>query len=1566
MNRHLYRLLFNQRRGQLMAVAESAVAAGKTAGTTGNQGRPRRILRAVLRGVTFGVLIALGLAAVLPNANAQIVAYKTAPASQRPTILTASNGVPLINIQTPSAGGVSRNTYSQFDVQAEGAILNNARTNAATQLGGWVQGNPWLAKGSARVILNEIVSSNPSLLSGYLEVAGDRAQVIVANPAGVTCSGCGFLNASRATLTTGTPMVSGGNLDGYRVEGGSVRIEGAGLDASRVDVTDLIARAVEVNAGIWAHTLKVTAGTNQIDAAHTQAVPIAGQGSAPAFAIDVAALGGMYAGKITLVGTEAGVGVRNAGELGAAAGNIVITADGQLVNSGTLSAASNITLNTDAVLQNRGLISAGQTLDVQTGTLDNATTRSGDRGLEGRTVSLIAEHLNNAGGAIRADTVATITSSGTLDNGNGLITSAGTMAIRDSAPTRTLAVTNSTGTVIAGQSLAIDVASLGGDGSLLSEGDLAISLAADYTHTGQLAANGQVTVSTAGDLINHGTLESGTAMAISAESLDNQAGGEIAAPELTLVASAAHTLTNRGLIDGSDTRINAISLNNLGTGRIYGDDLAIAATTLNNDAETVGGSLESPVIAARNRLDIGVGTLNNRNGAVMFSASDLFIGGALDADDHATGQAVTVNNHAATVESLGHLAIAADAITNTNAGLVTSTVIESTQHIQEVQPEGWSHRYDVSFFPHIFNYGVEDQTYVVNGVVQGGFEDYTFYDYAGTTSATEVLSSLPGQILSGGDLILSGNLTNADSRIIAGGTLLQTGGMLNNTSTEGTRTTTYSGWAQFRDWDGNDEELEFGPHYAFSPAPVVTSFNLGIARFDANTVPTGSGTTIAAMNLSGPGQTADGAGGLFIPTTDPTAHFLIETDPRFAGYRQWLSSDYMLSQLAYDPATTQKRLGDGFYEQRLLTEQIAQLTGRRFLEGYASDEAQYRALMEAGVTVAGELQLIPGVALSEAQIAQLTSDIVWLVEKEVALADGSTQKALVPQVYVRIREGDLAPTGGLLAGENVAIDLTGDLHNQGTIAGRRVVALTAENIKNLGGRISGETIALNARQDLTIRGGTIDAGDVLQALAGRQLTIESTTRDTENSEGDAHFTRTNIDRIAALYVNNPGGTLTLAAGTDLALNAAQLQSAGSTVIDAGGNLRLGTVRIAEENDTGADAANKNRSGATAEIGTTIEGTGSILLSAANDLSARAASITSTTGALAAVAGHDLLIEAGEASEHSEITQKKKRSGTFSSKTKIQRDAFADTRAQASTFSGDTVTLQAGNNLRVLGSNVVSTNETALTAGRNLAIESATEKHTETHYKKTKESGLMGSGGVGFTIGSRMLSTDQQGTGTTAAASTVGSTSGNVVLKAGETYRQVGSDVIAPSGDIEVTAKTVDILEARETNRTTFETKMKQSGLTVAITSPIISAIQTAQQMSEAAKDTKDSRMQRLAAANVGLSAYSTYDAITRDANAAGQAGGVSKTTQTSDAAAGSTRLPRNFTRTRALPFTDLIAFLFCGVRGAVQGEFDAFFTLLARRTRFACLARLQPARSRRRVAASLRMFSIHSTRSCCD
>jgi filamentous hemagglutinin len=199
-----------------------------------------------------------------PTTLAQIRPDTSAPRNQRPTVLLAPNGVPLVNIQTPSAAGVSRNTYSQFDVQPNGAILNNSRTDTATQLGGWVQANPWLATGSARVILNEVNSNNPSNLNGWVEVAGSRAQVVVANPAGISCNGCGFINASKTTLATGTPIVKSGSLESYHIPAGELRIEGLGLDARETNVLTILARSAEFNAAIWAQRLKVITGKNDV------------------------------------------------------------------------------------------------------------------------------------------------------------------------------------------------------------------------------------------------------------------------------------------------------------------------------------------------------------------------------------------------------------------------------------------------------------------------------------------------------------------------------------------------------------------------------------------------------------------------------------------------------------------------------------------------------------------------------------------------------------------------------------------------------------------------------------------------------------------------------------------------------------------------------------------------------------------------------------------------------------------------------------------------------------------------------------------------------------------------------------------------------------------------------------------------------------------------------------------------------------------------------------------------------------------------------------------------------
>ncbi|PTN52424.1 hypothetical protein DAI43_03695, partial [Achromobacter xylosoxidans] len=209
-----------------------------------------------------------------------------------------SNGVPVINIAPPSAGGVSNNRYTQFNVGPSGAVLNNSGGASQTQLAGQVGGNPMLGNQRASTILNQVTAPNPSQLLGTLEVAGNRANVIVANPAGITCNGCGFLNADRATLTTGKPQVGPDGSIGFDIASGKIRVEGAGLNGANLSQVDLLARTLEINADVWADKLNVTAGAARVDYATGAVSAQAGEGAAPEVALDTAALGGMYANSV--------------------------------------------------------------------------------------------------------------------------------------------------------------------------------------------------------------------------------------------------------------------------------------------------------------------------------------------------------------------------------------------------------------------------------------------------------------------------------------------------------------------------------------------------------------------------------------------------------------------------------------------------------------------------------------------------------------------------------------------------------------------------------------------------------------------------------------------------------------------------------------------------------------------------------------------------------------------------------------------------------------------------------------------------------------------------------------------------------------------------------------------------------------------------------------------------------------------------------------------------------------------------------------------------------------------
>ncbi|WP_256347815.1 hemagglutinin repeat-containing protein [Serratia proteamaculans] len=2383
MNKNLYRIVFNKARGMLMVVAD--IARSGRAGSARSPGLGDTLSQCIgkISAVSFSLLIALG--AIQP-VQAAIIADGNAPGGQQPTIVNSANGTPQVNIQTPSAGGVSRNTYSQFDVDKQGAILNNSHKMTQTQQGGWVDGNPWLAKGEAKVILNEVNSRDPSRLNGYIEVAGQRAQVVIANPSGITCNGCGFINANRATLTTGQAQMNNGNLTGFNVERGEVVVEGAGMDSSRQDYTEIIARSTKINAGLWANDLKVTTGRNKVDAAHQQ---IDKQSDDPAtrpqLAVDVAKLGGMYAGKIRMIGTETGVGVRNAGNIGAQAGSVVVTADGRIENSGKISsggdtqlaskggvsnsgsvfAAGNAGVNSDGEVQNsgsiaarnhvrvqaaslssskgstlaagvqqdgklggsgelalttsgkltaqgqnlaagdlrangqgadfsgsrtaaihvtldagqgdlttanaqveatqqltasgkrlnndggklaanklalnahelsnrkgeitqlggddltlspqakldnaggriasngngltlnagsidnqsgeivhagkgaltvntarlqgdggkllsngqlsmlggdyvldsgttsaqqitldadslsnrngqlvqsgngemrlntrqgidnqggqlaangnvtlnaaqlnnqngkviaaqdgslkaqvsgaldnrqgqlaasqhtrlqadkldnrKGLVSAatgnaevvakqaldngsgrieakqglqlsgaglenqagqvvggelalalgkgalnnqqgtiaatgdlrlnsgaltndggllqsagnmnmdtqgaalsnrlsgetggilsqgtltirsgaldntqgmlvgggttelftgsldnskgtlvgkqtlnidslaltndggllqaggdailntqgqaltnrdsgknggisslgkltidsgavdnqggfiassgdlqlhgaqldnrqgtlasekhlsaavntlnnqggaiksgqdmvlnakdlldnsnlgvigagkklqldsdhlvnnqgtlvsadaakinfgllenqggqlaaqtvlelhgnslnnndggliqsgdrlelavdrltnnhsgdkggitsqgamnlttdvfdngqgvviagkslkldaeallngggklvaqqalelnttsslsnqgglvqsgadmqidthGQLLDNQNGTLHslgqlqlssgdlnnqggtlgakgdftlatlkldnsnggriigekavtltsagldnrngqiqavgnllldsaqgiidntlglirsgasvtlnalqftNDTTQAENKGLEGQSVVLNTGTLSNRGGNILANQQLTIINAGQLDNSGGQLAASGNLQLQGAA----LNLLNTAGTLKAGKLLDINAAAIGGDGQLLSLGDINLVSAQGINNSGEVIANGNFNFTTPGDVTNSGKLLAGSKLDLHANNLFNSASGEINAGQDWLTVNG--TLTNYGLIDGKHTLLTANTLTNIGTGRIYGDAIGVQAVTFNNLAENGTAA----TLAGRERVDIGTQTLNNYGHGLIYSGGDMAIGGQLDANYLASGQAGTLNNHSSTIESAGNMALSAGQINNVNDHFSTELVTVSSDKLTEYQLSGSDKRYQ----PDEIRITHDEVNYL--NTPDGRKDNYNQFDFNRTVQETQIKESDPAKIIAGGDMAInSGHLLNDKSQVVAGGTLAINAGSVDNVAVAGQRLTTDAGEVtnyyrikkKGKDKQGHnataytppttiqtialkpsqliDHGQVAGNPIAITPlTPQGTDATIGAAA-GVNAVVTGSDISAGMQSIGSgaipviqavalqPGQQFEVANkvnsqqgdavdsvvrivgpdtrlpdnSLFKTNPAPGGQYLVETDPRFTNQKSWLGSDYMIAKATNNQDNVLKRLGDGYYEQRLIREQVINLTGQRYLDGYNNDEEQFKALMDQGLTFSQQYNLKVGVALTPEQMGMLTKDIVWLVNAKVTLPDGSQQNVLVPQVYARMQPGDLDGSGALIAGRNVNLNLGEGLFNSGHIAGREVVKLSAANITNVAGNIQGADVGLIARTDINNIGGVIQGNNSLLASAGRDINAISTTRTAQSVNGANSFERTNIDSVAGMYVQGADGKLMLQAGRDIKLDAAQVVNSGEngqTVLNAGRDLNLNTVTTASRDNLIWNGDNSLKQGNSQQVGSEVVGKGAVTLNAGNDLNARAATI-SAGEALNLNAGHDINILSGENTrdldERHKVTGG---NGLMSKTTTTTRDSFDRQTVQGSTLSGDSINVLAGNDLRVQGSSVAGTQDVKLLAGNDLTVTGATESNRELHLKQEKKSGLMSSGGIGISYGTESLKTTDTAQGLTNQGSTLGSVNGNLTLGAGNNLAVTGSELVAGK-DMALSGKNVSVTQAQDQNSQTHKVEQKKSGLTLALSGTVGSALNTAVETSQQAKSTDDSRLAALQGTKAALSGVQAVQA----------------------------------------------------------------------------------------------------------
>ncbi|WP_051424488.1 DUF637 domain-containing protein [Pseudomonas sp. URMO17WK12:I4] len=1377
-----------------------------------------------------------------------------AAAGGNTSIGQAGNGVPVVNIATPNGKGLSHNKFTDYNVGQQGLILNNgAQAFVPSQLGGYIKGNPNLKGGAAGVILNEVTGSNRSQLKGYTEVAGSRAHVIVANPHGITCDGCGFINTPRATLSTGEPKIQDGRLKGFDVEGGDIAIEGAGLNASNVDQFDLVTRTAKINADIYAKRLNVVAGRNEVDVDTLQAKAKADDGrEKPRVAIDSTALGGMYAGAISLVGTEKGVGVNLAGDMAATAGDIQIDASGQLTMNRS-AASGNTTLVADSVdlkgdtyaggtarveakqLNVRESLAAGEQVKVQAERLNNAGAIEAGVRADGSTNS--AGHLQLDGASVRNE--GQLVSHGSLntdlqklDNANGQIAAAG------SATLKAKELDNQKGQVVAQGNLTLDTDTLNNrQGSVLAGQALAIESEAVDNQAGTLAAGGAITAKVTNALNNDGGLvEAGGHLDVQADSLSNTKGrlralGSAGESRFTIgkqlnnddglleVGSAVLTFDTESLSnkDGVVRHLGSAGLNldmqllgqaggefitnsavSLSAEEWVNDSLLQAASiTLDIDrlTQTAGGGLlavnslsttgESWIndgrLETNGNLDLRLSGDYRGNGSLLalgnidLQADNIAFGtdakvsgggfgrltalgelvsqgrmtaaawlsmaaekidnrGTLGAGGDLLLQADSIRNDGGLIFSGGNLQLLADRFTNRLASLYSLGHLSIAKDAQgslasliENRSGTFDSAGDMSLRAAVIA-NVRDEFQTEQGKYDAVFTELACRGPYNPTGDCKLGSngrkvgvwqlqeydrlivtadSGASHITAGGSLnVLGDRLTNSSSTIASAGDLQMQLGSLDNIGVETNEVHTTRILVS-----GRKPSYWFyrGLVYGFN-AEHAGSRNLGTLESDLNRVvgamereylPANKveqvsvdGQTYAAVIQSGgdikvntrddfdsrvirssyayvgggtrvdtttPGsdiataitlnpqlppdlaqKAVDplalpsfklpvGKNGLFSLNTTPGHRYLIETDPAFADLGNFLSSSYLLGELDYDPNNTQKLLGDGLFEQRLIRDAVLARTGQRFLAGLSSDEAQFRYLMDNAIASQEALQLSVGVGLSAEQVAALTHDIVWMEEREV-----SGQKVLAPVLYLAQADGRLAPNGALVQGRDLTLISGGGLSNAGTLRATANLGIQAEAIGNSGLMQANQRLQLLATNSIRNAQGGIIAGRDVSLQAGNDILNERSVATHQSANGKAYeHQRQMADSAARIEAERD---LSMVAGRDLLNVGGALSAGGNATLQAGQDLLLASQQTENSTSRYQNARNYSTRQQIDQYGSDVKVGGDLQAAATRDM-AIVGSKVAAEGDMALQAGGSMTIASAANEYHYDAKRK---------------------------------------------------------------------------------------------------------------------------------------------------------------------------------------------------------------------------------------------------------------------------------------------------------------------------------------
>ena len=1369
-------------------------------------------------------------------ASGPILPDPKAEARHHPQIEETANGIPLVNITAPSSGGVSRNEYEMFNVPDKGAILNNSYTLSKTELAGYVQGNNNMAERPAKIIVNEVTGAGSTSMDGFLEVAGNRADVVIANPNGITVNGGGFINTGKAFLTTGKPVYDGeDHLQRFDITGGDILIEGKGLNGKEAGSLAILSRAVKINAGIWAKDLHITTGANTVDAKTLEASAIEGKGGRPAFALDTAAIGGMYAGRITLVGTEKGLGVNNSGTW-SAEDNLTLDWNGDLKNSGTIYSKGNADLRASR-LENNKTIAAERNLSAAA----KENIRNQGKLLAGENMGIYAgKTLDNAGHAMESGNNLSIETGDAINNAAGTIKSGGSQQIKAGHT-----LTNTEGTLAADGNINIQTDKMTGDGIVSAGKKAGILLEKDFTNTGRLEAGSSLSLAVKGNITNRKEILSRGHLALESKNIRNEETGEIKGADTETVAE--NTWVNHGLVNGENVHIRANHITNENKGRIYGTRLSVEADTLDN----LGTYKEkAPVIASREHMNLSVaGTLTNTEHALIRAEGNLTIGGQLDKEGKITGKTEKIENRSAYLESGGNMTIGVNHLENRNEHFSTKNVLAGKTHHEEAVGQGKTDRFTLGGkgtegAAYIERRGHVDHLYTPDG---GDYDHFTTYIYDRSVYEDRIDTTDPAHIAAGGSLSLeAGRAVNDRSVMTAGKTLTIHGADIENRDEKGHKTVKEEGTATSY-WT---KRVHHGAHIHkrtetrttrtdYMPADAVTDTTVIAAVDKAHTNPVYEGTKAEAYlspSKRKPLHISDSS--LYHVTSDPTARYLVETDPVYADRKTFLSSDYFFRRMQYDPEKLEKRLGDGYYESQLVRDRLMQLKGK------PAGETEYKALMDAAVRWAQENKDVRiGMALTEDQKAALKEDIVWMVESSVLLPDGNIVKALVPEVYLAHGKNGTLTGSALISAENIDIRATNDILSRGTVIAGDTMRLSASDINNEGGTIKASTLMEEALRDIR-NTGTMEAENKLSLKAGQDIDLASTLHKERNKQG---YTETIASSGKAAVTGNQG-TLSIEAGRDITAEAAEISSAGNIAMKAGRDITMETAAVKKDTAVTWDGNNYRHDSAARDIGSSVTAKGSLTMQSERDISIKAADIRSE-GMTAVEAGRNLTVENGKEITDLEEHHRHKERSLLSSTTTTTHDEVHAVQAQKSIIEGNTVSIEGGKDISLTGSATASTKETTLSAGRNISIHAAEETNKEIHKKQVKKSGLIGSG-LGFTIGSEKKKDSYDTEETTQRGSTVGSVKGNVTITAGQTASVSASDIIAGK-DTLITGRNVDIESKDNTYRGKEEHEYKKSGLTASLGGTVMNAARSMTAPMKRAGEVKDSRLKALYAYEAG-------------------------------------------------------------------------------------------------------------------